>query len=316
MKSISDILQVLLLAGGAVGLICWMLTSLVFWQAVKLLYVFSKDVLMFAFKWLHRVTISPGGSLLEVFRTLVVLLCVAVFLNAFRVPIVDTYQHFEQTCLFPVCVNEDTSFWVLQAYEEELKKKVSEYEFEVVKRETRRTALAVGCSPLAIYEVAYSECGLDPFAANVDEASGDTVAYGWIQFTRAGCVGTKVQGKPINMSEVKSWGRSHPRNIQAMMEATHSYLLSRAKGSALPTATEVYTAVFAPAMIGHPEDVVLYSKAGPNPKNYLENAGLDGYGVDGGKILKSRKYTDGKITKADMRLHLALKRSIFLKTKK
>lgn len=311
MKNLSDFIQVLLLSGGAVGFICWLIIALVSWQVFKLLRI---GFWLLA-KGIGSVTISFGADRFQVISRIGFLMLVAMSLNSLRAPIVDYLQYVEQYYINPTYINTDTSVWTLQVYEDQLKQKVSEREFEVVQQATRKTALAIGCSPLAIYEVCYSECGLDPFAANVDPVTGDTVAYGWIQFTNAGCIGTTVGGLPVTMSKVKSWGRSNPRNIEAMMEASHTYLVGRKGANQLPNAVEVYTAVFAPGMCGQPIETVLYSRTGKNPMNYIKNKGLDGYGVEDGKIIKSLKYTDGKITKQDMSLHLALKKSIFLKSK-
>jgi len=308
-KNLSDLVQVLVMDGGVFGIGFWVIAIVLAWQVLKVVFL--------AFGWslatLKKVLISFGHSKSQVLGTLFLILAGAVFLNAFRNPLMNQLQYMEQAYLKPVYLNTDTSVWTLQAYEQELKKNVGESEFEAVRQATRRTAAAIGSTPLAIYEVAFSECGLNPFAANVNER-GDTVAFGWIQFTPAGCMGTMVGGKEINMRQVKSWGRA--RNLAAMMEATHSYLVGRANGATLSTSTEVYTAVFAPGMIGKGSDAVLYSSRGAKPRQYWENVGLDGYGMEGDKIIHAEKYRDGKITIADMGLHLALKKAKFLKINK
>jgi len=288
------------------GILFWVVGIVVSWQILKIIFVF--------FGWslsaLKKVLVSFGHNKAQMVSKLLFILAIAITLNGFRIPLMDRLQYFEQAYLKPVYLNTDTSVWTLQAYEQELKKHVGESEFEAAQQWTRKTAAAIGSTPLAIYEVAYSECGLNPFAANVN-ARGDTVAFGWIQFTPAGCIGTNVGGNQINMRQVKGWGRA--RNINAMMEATHSYLVGRANGTALPTSTDVYIAVFAPGMIGKGSDVVLYSARGAKPMQYWENVGLDGYGLEGGKIIHAGKYRDGKITISDMELHLALKKARFLK---
>jgi len=306
MKNLSDIIQILLLEGGFIGFMSWVVVVIIAWQVLKIVRVVWNWI-----AWvMRRSVISFGYNKIQVISTVCWLIAAALFLNTFRRPLMDTWQYYEQTYLNPTYLNTDTSVWALQAYEQELKKHVGESEFEIVKSETRKTANAIGCKPLAIYEVAYSECGLNPFAANVNER-GDTVAFGWIQFTSAGCIGTKFGGQDVNMRQVKSWGRT--RNVAAMMEATHSYLVERKGSNLLPTAVDVYTAVFAPGMIGKPMDATLYSATGAKPANYWQNACLDGYGLEGDKIIHAEKYRDGKITINDMRLHLALKKSLFLK---
>lgn len=306
MKKLSDLIQVVMLDGGWLSILIWMVIIVFTWQVfkiVKMLFVLTIQVV-------KKSHISFGKNKSQIIATIFFVFSAAMILNALRGPIVNQIQYIEQAYLSPVYINTDTSTWTIQAYENELKRHVGESEFEIIKNETRKTAAAIGCSPLAIYEVAYSECGLNPFAANVNER-GDTVAFGWIQFTSAGCLGTNVDGREITMREVKSWGRT--RNLLAMMEATRSYLVKRKGTNDLFDAVEVYTAVFAPGMIGLQEDAVLYSVSGSFPKAYWQNVCLDGYGEENGKILHCEKYRDGKITKKDMRLHLSLKKSLFLK---
>lgn len=302
MKSFSDLVQILVLNGGLVGIFVCILILILAWQALKIVRV----SLGFIITTMRRLLISFGKTKRQRWNAVTLLVLGALLLNAFRGTLVDQIQYIEQAYLHPAYLNSDTSVWALQMYENELKKHVGESEFEIVRQATRKTAHAIGSNPLAIYEVAYSECGMNPFCANVNER-GDTVAYGWIQFTRAGCHGINFAGRPVTMRTVKDWGRE--RNVGAMMDATHQYLTSRAAGNALPTATDVYIAVFAPGMIGKSDDAVLYSARGEKPANYFENAGLDGYGLEGEKIIHARKYRDGKITVRDMRLHLALKKS-------
>jgi len=305
-KNLSDLIQVLVLSGGVFGILFWVVVLVVGWQVLKVAFIlFGGSVAI-----LKKVVISFGHNKAQVVTTLVVLAGIALILNGFRRPLMDQLQYFEQAYLKPTYLNTDTSVWTIQAYEQELKKHVGESEFETVRQWTRKTAAQIGSTPLAIYEVAYSECGLNPFAANVNER-GDTVAFGWIQFTRAGCINTFVGGKEITMGQVKSWGRA--RNVAAMMEATHSYLVGRAGQNPLPTSTDVYLAVFAPGMIGKPLETSLYSSRGAKPGQYWENVGLDGYGLEGDKIIHAGKYRDGKITGLDMKLHLALKNARFLK---
>lgn len=305
-KNLSDLIQVLVLSGGLFGILFWVVAIVAGWQIVKLVFLLCG----WSLSTLKKVLVSFGRNKAQIFSTLLFILAIAITLNAFRRPLMDQLQYFEQAYLKPVYLNTDTSVWTIQAYEQELKKHVGEGEFETVRDWTRKTAAAVGSSPLAIYEVAYSECGLNPFAANVNE-QGDTVAFGWIQFTPAGCIGTTVGGKEINMKQVKGWGRT--RNVAAMMEATHTYLVGRSRDAILPTSTDVYIAVFAPGMIGLGSDAVLYSARGAKPRQYWENVGLDGYGLEGDKIIHAAKYRDGRITVSDMALHLALKKARFLK---
>lgn len=288
--------------GSAIGWIVWFFIALALFQLLKGLWGLLSNSVRFLYRHRYKVLLRPTWKLL----LFLIVITTAAWFN--RQSLNDQWQYVEQVYLVPVYANSDTSAWALGCYEAEMRRWVSEKEFEIVQRKTRETAAALGSTPLAIYEVAYSECGLNPFAANINEL-GDTVAFGWIQFTRAGCANLQCDGADLNMRRVKDWGKS--RNVSAMMDATKSYLVDRSKGKPLPTATDIYICVFAPGFIGQPESQVLYSSV-QNPKAYRENAGLDGYGVVQGRAVKLPRFCDGKITIEDMRLHLLMKRSQFL----
>lgn len=215
-------------------------------------------------------------------------------------------QWAENNWLHPVYLTPaDTSAWALSRYEAALDRKLSPGEAETVKRRTREIAAKVGASPQAIYEVAYSECGLDPFCIRKDG-----VAAGWIQFTVKG-----LEGLGPSLSQVKA--ACYRRDAAFMMDLTEAYLLRAAAGRPLPTSTEVYTAVFAPSFIGREGTAVLYS--GWDRPSYLLNAGLDGHKYrlktlpDGRQQLIWYRDPDGAITISDLRLALAAKRAKFLK---
>ena len=309
MKNLSDWIQVFMTDGSGIGWIVWFFIALVVFQSLKAFWGISSSTVRFL--WRNRMVVvlrlfKPSGFPTALFYFILLLTTVAwwnrYYLN-------DKWQYVEQVYLNPTYANTDTSMWALSCYETELRRWVSEKEFEVVQRKTRETAAALGTTTLAIYEVAYSECGLNPFAANVKEITGDTIAFGWIQFTRAGCQNLEIGGAPLTMARVKSWGRS--RNIDAMMDATRAYLTDRAKGEPLATSTDVYVCVFAPGFVGYSENQTLYAES-TQPKAYRENIGLDGYGLIDGKVVRLPRFMDGKITMADMTMHLTMKRSKFL----
>ena len=302
MKTLLDILQNLLLDGGIIGLATWLILSVILLQVLKIVFLIFR---MFGKLYTNRFVVLLRPSWITATFALFMCLC---FWH-YRVELNGQLQYIEQVYLDPVYVNSDTSFWAISMYEQELKRNVSESEFDIVKRETARMAYEIQASPLAIYEVAYSECRMNPFAVNIK--NGDTVAVGWIQLTRAGINQINIDGRPVSWKQIKSWIAS--RNVVAMMEASRQYMITRAKGRALPTSTDVYIAVFAPGFIGYSDEQTLYSKASW-PQAYYENRGMDGYGLVGDKIIKGSAFIDGKITVQDMRLHLALNKSKFLKS--
>lgn len=285
------------------GFLAWVLVATMLLQVLKITGAIGSCV---GWVWRNRSTVLLRPS----WPMLLYISAIGLLAWMFRYPLNDRIQYIEQVYLRPVYMNSDTSFWALSMYEIELKRHVSESEFQIVKQETEHLAHDLKSSPLAIYEVCYSECGLNPFSCNVDDLTGDTVAVGWIQFTRAGIKQVFVQGQQITWPQVKSWVKS--RNLAAMMEATRSYMTGRANGRPLPTSTEVYITVFAPAFVSYGDDKTLYSISSW-PAAYYDNKGLDGYGLVNGKIVKGAVFVDGKITVKDMRLHLAMKKSKFLK---
>lgn len=226
---------------------------------------------------------------------------VALSVMPFAPELSNGLQWVENNWIDPVYVTPaDTSAWALSQYEAALERKLSPGEAETVKRRTREIAAKVGGTPQAIYEVAYSECGLNPFCIR-----NDGIAAGWLQFTRAG-----LDGLGVSLDEVKR--ACYNRDAAFIMDVSEKYLVRAAGGHALPTSTDIYTAVFAPAFVGMPESTILYQ--GHNRPSYFLNAGLDGhkYRMSGNKLVWFRE-PDGAITINDLRLALAAKRCKFLK---
>lgn len=286
MKPISDILQIALSLPSALGYLAAVGVVLLLWQTLKAVgdaFKLTFKALSFLRARLIRLSPVRGAAVL--------LLAAVVYLVRF--PVVDRLQWLEQV-YSPAYINADTSR-ALAIYEAELQKRCDPYEAEVVKRRTREIAARVGCTPLAIYEVAYSECGLNPFRIR-----DDGIAAGWIQFTRAGLAGIG------RLEDVKQACRK--RDVVRIMDWTEQYLVSRSKRVPLIDATGVYTCVFAPGFVGHPEQRVLY--AGVNNPAYFLNSVFDGYYLDDkGRIMRSRAAMDGSITIAELRLHLEAKKA-------
>lgn len=216
-----------------------------------------------------------------------------------KYPIILGIQYADQRWVHPTYLVRDTLPYVTDIYEAEMDKYLWPTEMEIVRTRTREMAAKLGTTPLAIYEVAYSECGMNPYCVRKDG-----VAAGWIQFTRMGLVGLGH-----SLEEVK--GACYNRDIRFLMDLTEAYLLSRAKGKALPRPCDIYTAVFAPGYVGCPDGQVLYSTKDGDA--YDLNAGLDGWfekQVNGGVlILRSDSHCDGKITIADLDLCLEAKKA-------
>ena len=295
MKAAADILQILLsLPGLWLGLAGCAVVVLLLAQSLKL----ARCAIQAA-KW--GVTMARKVFVRLTWKAAAMYGLCGLALYPFRLDLKEAIQYAENNWIAPTYISpSDTSAWALYQYEAHLEKQVTPDEADIVKRRTREIAARVGSTPLAIYEVAYSECGLNPFVIRTDG-----VAAGWIQFTRAG-----LSGLGVSLEEVKA--ACHRRDAAFIMGLTERYLVMAANGHALPTSTEVYTAVFAPSFVGREESCMLYQ--GRNKPSYFLNAGLDGhkYRREGNRIVWYRD-PDGTITIKDLRLALMAKRAKFLK---
>ncbi len=244
------------------------------WRILKFVY-------QFFFVWTRRnwLLVALAGGLLWVFSD----------------SIIDGLQDFEQRFLNPSYLNALSNFddeRLISIYEDELGKHTDTYEKNVVMKRTREMAEKMSSSPLAIYETAYLECGLDPFRVRSDK-----VAAGWIQFTRAGLVACAR------------------RDINFMMDLSEMYLINqyqRSGSKPLHNTIDLYLAVFAPAHIGAAHNKVVYE--GYKNPSYFKNAGLDGWYTENtrdGKqlILRKNAARDGKITIWEIYLALESKKN-------
>lgn len=300
MKPVSDAIQISLSLPGPLKLLASVLLVMLALQALKSLSE-ALGLLWVCLAWIRARLIK-----ITVFRMVFVMLAACV-LYWFSNPIKDGLQWLEQINNPVFVADADTSTHALAVYEAALARQCDPYECEIVKTRVREIAGKVGCSPLAIMEVAYSECGLNPFRIRDDE-----IAAGFIQFTRAGLPGILTDGRQTTLPEVKEACRR--RDTQRMMDWTEQYLISRAKGVPLVDACGVYTCVFAPGHVGRTDGQVLYNTK--DGEAYFLNQIFDGYYVDTvGRIMRNRKMQDGKITIGEMRLHLEAKKAQLLKSK-
>lgn len=289
MRKVSDLFQLFLSDDGGIGFVAWVIVTVAVLQAGKL---FFAGVELIQYFWRKRSVLFfiPNSK-----AKIALVLTIAFVLYLFRAGLVEQIQYVEQMYIHPTYLVSDSSYWATSCYETELKKRVNQSEFETVRDSTYSLAKELGCEPLAIYEVAFSECGLNPFCVRTDG-----IAAGWIQFT---AVGVRYLG--VSLSEVKQWCQT--RDAKRMMGLTGKYMRKAANGRTLRTSTDVYCAVFAPGKIGHGEDQALYSGWG-NPEYFL-NKGLDGYQIRGEKVLFLSSKRDGVLTKNDLTGALAYKKA-------
>ena len=293
MKKIIDFCQVLLLDDGGLGFVCWGIVAILLLQSMKLIGAGFK-VLAWIWSAKDNVLFLPNSK-----GRWAVVLSVASVAFLCRGSIVNQIQYVEQMYISPTYTVADTSFWATSCYETELKKHCNESDFNTVRDSTYQLAKELGCEPLAIYEVAQSECGMNPFCIRKDGG-----AAGWIQFTRIG-----VRDLGGSLEQVKGWCAG--RDATKIMMLTGKYMRKAAAGRSLQNSTAVYCAVFAPGKISHGENEVLY-KGWSNPEYYL-NKGLDGYEIrENGKVLHMASLADGVLTKNDLKGALAYKKAKLL----
>jgi len=210
-------------------------------------------------------------------------------LYGFRYEVSDAIQYAEQLYR-PVYVVQYDSTELVRAYQKRLSVHCSPMEYKTVTDSVAAWNKEFSLEPSAIYECALPECGMDPFVVRTDGK-----AAGFIQFTTTG-----LSGSGVTLDQVKSLCQT--RNTTEIMRLTGWYLRSRANGRRFTTGADVYALVFAPVCLEKPETFVLYAGAN-NPAYYL-NRGLDGWEIDGNKVVRNPSKIDYQITKKELNLWL------------
>lgn len=213
----------------------------------------------------------------------------SALLYGFRYEVSDMIQYAEQIYR-PVYIVQYDSPELVRAYQKRLSVHCSPTEYKIVTDSVAAWNMEFSLEPSAIYECALPECGLNPFVIRADGK-----AAGFIQFTAAG-----LTGSGVSLDQVKIMCQS--RNTTEIMRLTGWYLRSRADGRRFTTGADVYALVFAPVCLEKPETFVLYEGAN-NPAYYL-NRGLDGWEIDGNKVVRNPAKIDLKITKKELTLWL------------
>lgn len=293
MKQAFDIIQILLTDLGPFSAIVALILAWALLQAGRIIQVLAGAGLtaLQAARFMLVNPFNPGKGLA------VILLGTLIYLNGGRVS--DALQYIEQRYISPMYVSSEGSYYMEGLYESQIKRYTNEAQFLIIRDSTRALAKEIGCTPADIYLVAFSECGLNPFTIRTDG-----IAAGWIQFTKAG-----VSALGVSLDEVKRY--CSEGNAERIMALTGAYIRKASKGRTIDSATDFYTAVFAPGKLGAGMDEVLYQGFN-NPEYYL-NAGLDGYFVESEKVLYLPHRKDGKLTKRDLYAALKYKESRFTK---
>lgn len=312
MTALSDLLQIALSLDHPEKWLSVGVLVLILWQGAKIARRVWRCI-VWAIKQIWSVRIRFGfqnGFWSGVWK-LSKLAAVVSIICAFSAPISDGLQWLEQTQWKPAYVIQYDTTIAGDAYEAEMMKHLSAREAEIFKHRIAEIATKYGSTQLAMYEVGFSECALNPFAFNRNRFTGDTVAAGFIQFTAGGIKNVLLEGQHVTMRQVKDWCLH--RNLSKIMALTDAYFEAVSNGRALPRPIDVYTAVFAPKFIGCADSQVLYDRK-TWEQAYTQNIGFDGYFVESlpnGKqvIRQTIDARDGKITIHDVRLHLDAKKS-------
>lgn len=292
MKQAIDIIQLLLTDLGPFSYLMAMVLAWATFQAGKMLgFIMQQSIVA-----LHAIRSIAFNPFKLHNAALVALVGTIIYLNgeAFTTGL----QYVEQR-LNPTYTTSDTSFFAESRFEETIKRHTNEAQFLIIRDSTRALAKEIGCRPQDIYLVAYSECGLDPFRIRTDG-----IAAGWIQFTRDG-----LSGLGRSLEQVKQ--SCNEKDASEIMRLTGAYIRRAANGKKIENAADFYCAVFAPAKLGNGIDETLYSGFN-NPEYYL-NSGLDGYFVEGEKVLYLPLLKDGKLTKRDLSAALEYKKARLLR---
>lgn len=279
---------------------------------IALQYGLPGALILFAALWmLWRAAWAASGWLWSAVRkvlpplklgSLIWLLFGAALLFSLRFQISGALQEIECRYLAPVYVGQYAASdeTKIRIYESEIRRHTTAGEFEIIRDSTRATAARIGSTPVAIYEAAYLECGLNPFRVR-----DDRVAAGWIQFTRVG-----LRGLGVSLEQVIS--ACQRRDAALIMRLTDQYLCRKADrlpaGVSLRNTIDLYLAIFAPAHVGADPDRVVY--AGFSNPAYYKNSGLDGWKVENGKIVRGEK--DGKITAEEIHFCLERKKALLI----
>lgn len=294
MTALSDILQIVFSLQAFRWIGCVILVVLAF-QTLRLL-----SCLLDACLFLLRRYVVPVWRISFWLKTV----AAGSILFLFSDQLHDALQEFECRYLRPVYLDQSAGLSSEQAiaiYERQIARHCDTYEAISVKRRTEEIAARINSTPLAIYETALLECGLNPFRVR-----DDRVAAGWIQFTRAGLSG-------LGVSLEQAIDACRRRDIETIMSLTERYLVRKWERAGRPdmrNTIDLYLAVFAPAHIAAAPDKVVYAGVG-NPA-YDLNSGLDGWFQDGGKIIRKPSMCDGRITVWEIFLCLERRKGLLL----
>lgn len=295
MTALSDILQIVFSLPAFRWIGCVILVMLAF-QALRLL-----SGLLDACLFVLRRYVVPVWRISFWFKAVTV----GSILFLFSDQLHDALQEFECRYLRPVYLDQSgglSSEQAIAIYERQIARHCDTYESAIVKRRTAEIAARINSTPIAIYETALLECGLNPFRVR-----DDRVAAGWIQFTHAG-----LSGLGVSMEQVIAACRR--RDIEDIMNLTEIYLVRKWEKAGRPdmrNTIDLYLAVFAPAHIAAAPEKVVYAGVG-NPA-YDLNSGLDGWFQDGGKIIRKPSMCDGRITVWEIFLCLERRKGLLLK---
>jgi len=294
MNALSDFLQIILTHAPIRWLVC-VLIFVAFLQALRLISA-SWSAMIAVIRRLAVPVWTLGFWIKSAFFGTLIFL--------FSPQITDGLQWAEDMAN-PVYLSTTTAVTpdhAVALYDARIREHCDSYEAAIVIRRTAETAAKINSTPLAIYESALLECGLNPFRVR-----DDRIAAGWIQFTRVGC-----SGLGVTMPQVIA--ACNRRDVVFIMDLTERYLIRKWEQAGRPdmrNTIDLYLAIFSPANIGATPEKIIY--AGFSNPAYYKNSGLDGWYKDGDRIMRGHK--DGKIIGWEIYLCLERKKGLLLKQK-
>ena len=288
MKNALDILQITLQTPGlnyaaiaALILLLWILLNTVR-ATIKLSFAVAREIL-------PKIT---------VFRSvLIVILTIFAVQNATNI---SDYIQYWETKGEAVAVTEYKQFSTSKTvaiFEAALRANTLPEEYNIITDSIEALRIEFGMDSLAAYQCMACECSMNPFIIRKDG-----VAAGIIQFTENGC-----KGLGFDLSAVKNW--CEQRDAKRIMWATGQYLRSRANGKQVKTGLDFYMIVFAPGYLGKPPHQVLYNSGDA----YRLNAGMDGFCIQDGIIVRHPSAVNGDITVNDVNLWMLYKSGQIIK---
>ncbi|MDQ3075773.1 MAG: hypothetical protein M3Q34_01445 [bacterium] len=190
----------------------------------------------------------------------------------------------------------DSQLLQILLYKESLNVRDSE-EHRKIQESTQKIADSLGIKRVDLEFACYTEDTGDPF---IISPVIPTQATGKIQLTGTGLGrDTKYKGKTLSMEDIRFAARTHDEELLNSAMEQYAFRFWNAQGRPkLSSALHFKMLLFAPGLMYKMEsgkDFVIYSKDSDKPSNYYQNAPLDGWCLENGRIVKNPAKKNGSI---------------------